>query len=868
MIKKISSEEVVEVFLRFFEGKNHTKIPGHSLLPNNDPSLLFINSGMAPLKPYFLGQEKPPAPDLCNIQRCLRTNDIEEVGDRHHLTFFEMMGSWSIGNYWKEEAITLAWELLTNGFGYPPEKLYATVYKGNPALNIPPDEASLEIWRRIGLHDDHIVPLGEDNFWGPAGEFGPCGPCTEVFFDTGDAFGQRYTPGGYFDDVNRYIEIWNAGVFMEYNKLPSGMSKLDMRSVDTGSGLERMVMALNGCESVYETDLLGPLVDFTTSNLGSISRTEKAPRLISDHIRASMMLLGDGVKPAASGPGYIPRRLIRRAIAAAYQAGYANFNFSELLDLAIANAKPWNPQIERQRSEIQNIFARERAEFESTLQAGIKRLEETYEAGNGSIDGPAGFTLFATYGLPIDTIREFARARGGKFDEEGFQEAFAEHQNLSRNPKSKQAVSAAIPKLEGMPETEFTGYANLKTTGTILGIYKDGAAVDEASKGDEIFLVLDKTTFYAEGGGQVGDRGRLTTADGACSVIDVTAPEPRLFVHKCVVETGVVREGDKADLAVDTDHRRAVQANHSATHLLHSALRKLLGEGVGQAGSLVDADRLRFDFTYGEKVPDEALAMIEETVNQAVWAGHDQVQQSMAYEDAIAAGALAFFADKYDAQVRTISFGDVSTELCGGTHVQNTADIGLFVIVSEGSVARGVRRIQAVTSEAAYRLLRDRDRTLQRISKRLNTKIDDVEDRIGALLDRAKSESGTLPASGAVNLAKDAITLPNKMRAVIASPDIPGKQFRQTAVETASEIKGVVVLAGASDGKARITVAVDSSRTHERDASKILGELLPLIEGRGGGKAALAEGAGSRTDGVASVIELANSLIRMPEKPK
>jgi alanyl-tRNA synthetase len=862
VIRSISSSEVVEIFLRFFEQRSHMRIPGHSLVPDNDPSLLFINSGMAPLKPYFLGQEGPPSPNLCNIQRCLRTNDIEEVGDRHHLTFFEMMGSWSIGNYWKEDAITLAWELLTKGFGFPPHGLYATVYRGDPELGIPADEASIEIWERVGMARDHIVPLGVDNFWGPAGDYGPCGPCTEVFFDTGDKFGERYVPGGHFDDVNRYIEIWNAGVFMEYNKLPSGLSLLEMRSVDTGSGLERILMTLNGFETVYETDVLRPLVDFTVAQLPGVSSSDKVSRLISDHIRATTMLLADDVKPAPNGPGYIPRRLIRRAIAAAYQAGNASFDFRGLLDLAISNAKSWNPHVAGRKNDIQAAFAHEQADFGSTLRAGIKRLEGTFDTSGGAIDGASAFTLFSTYGLPVDTIREFTQVRGGSFDNEGFQAAFERHQELSRHTRSGLTASASATQFDGMPATVFVGYDHLETTGIVQGIFRDEAAVESASAGEDVLVVVDRSSFYAESGGQVSDHGIIDNNSVFCVVTDVTAPRPHVFVHQCTVKSGTLRKGDKVNLKVDRNHRRRVEANHSATHLLHSALRKLLGEGVGQAGSLVDADRLRFDFTYPEKILNETLVQAEQLVNEWIWAGHPQVERSMAFDNAVAAGAMAFFADKYDATVRTITFGDISMELCGGTHVTDTADIGLFVIVSEGSIARGVRRIQAVTGEGAYRLLRERDLMVQRIAERLNTKPEDLEARIEALASRPKVEEKPNVPISIPKLLATAITLEDGVQAVIAAPKIPTRQFRQTALEIAKAITGIVVLAGESEDKAIVTVAVHASRANW-SATEILAKLLPLVEGRGGGKQTLAEGSGSRVEEIPRLLQAARGLVAM-----
>lgn len=861
MIRKISSEEVISIFLDFFKSRGHLKIEGQSLLPRNDPSLLFINSGMAPLKAYFLGQERPPAPDLCNVQRCIRTNDIEEVGDRHHLTFFEMMGSWSIGHYWKGEAIALAWKLLVEGFGYPPEKLYATVYRGDPELGIGADEESIEHWRAVGMPSDHIVPLGKDNFWGPAGEYGPCGPCTEVFFDTGDEFGPGYIPGGHFDDVNRYIEIWNAGVFMEFNKLPAGFSKLEMRSVDTGSGLERMVMALNGFESVYETDLLRPLVDFTVAQLGG-SVSSKAPRIIADHIRAATMMLADGVKPAASGAGYIPRRMIRRAIAAAYEGGNKRFDFDGLVKLAIDNAKSWNAHVPAHRDEIMSVFSREKEDFEEVLENGLSKLGDAFAAANGAIDGATAFTLFATYGMPIDTIREYLVSRGGSLDEEGFQTEFRKHQDLSRAQKDGEAAGGAAVNVDGLPDTEFVGYTHLQTSGTILAILRDNRRVSSASAGEEVLVITDKTSFYAEGGGQVSDHGILVTDEARCAVIDMSKPAPKIFAHKCVVKEGTLREGALAELIVDANRRRSVQSNHSATHLLHSALRTVLGKEVGQAGSLVDADRLRFDFTYGDRITDEQLVRIEEMVNQAIHTNYSRSERIMPFDEAVAAGALAFFKDKYGDTVRTIGFGDYSTELCGGTHVSSTGEIGLFVIVSEGSVARGVRRIQALTGQTAYEFLRGHDRVLSRIGKMLNGSPDELESRVAALIDKSKASAP--PPSKAVSaksLAAGARKLSDGTPAVIASPDIPFDQLRRAAIETAQEIGGVAVLAIAADDKARVAIAVHDSRTKELSAAAILKRILPLIDGRGGGKATLAEGAGPRVEGIADILARADSIV-------
>ncbi len=809
------------------------------------------------MKPYFLGQEKPPQPDLCNVQRCLRTNDIDEVGDRHHLTLFEMMGSWSIGHYWKPRAIELAWDLLTNGFGFPKDRLYATVYQGDAALGIPADEESIECWRGVGMPDEHIVRLGADNFWGPAGDYGPCGPCTEVFFDTGAAFGPDYTPGGYFDDVNRFIEIWNAGVFMEYNKLPTGMSKLDMRSVDTGSGLERITMTLNGFTSCYETDLLRPLMDFTLDQLGSAATREApAPRIISDHIRAAAMILADGVKPAASGPGYIPRRLIRRAIASAFQLGKADFDFTGLMNLAIDNAKTWNGHVAARRADIMTVFEKERQDFDTTLQSGLKKLADAFEGGDGVVPGAVAFNLFSTYGLPVDTLREYVVARQGTFDEAGFQVEFKKHQELSRNLQAGEVPkTVATLGLDDIAATSFLGYDSLTTSGKLVAVLRGDVRVEVASEGEEVTVISDRTSFYAESGGQVGDTGSLRTPQGTLAVEDTVKLGSGVFAHKGRVVSGSLRPGSTAEFDVDGARRAKIQANHSATHLMHAALRQILGPEVGQAGSRVDPDRLRFDFTYGQKLTDAEISQVENLVNAAIRRNYPTVIKEMSFDEAKTQGALAFFAEKYGAVVRTVRFGDYSMELCGGTHVPATGDIGLFLIASEASVSRGVRRIQAVTGAAALERVHQRNEILSKLSKIVNAPPEELEARIQTLTSHQKAKVVPAPAVAAVSLADGAKALPDGVKAIVAAPDIEPKTVRETAIDLAKKIDGIAVIMAKAGPKVKIAVAVAPSRTDRYPATEILERILPKVGGKGGsGKGTLAEGMGDWTDAVPALV--------------
>ncbi|GLQ21403.1 alanine--tRNA ligase [Algimonas porphyrae] len=859
-LRSIESDEVVEIFTRFFEANDHLKIPGHSLAPDNDPSLLFINSGMAPMKKYFLGQEQPPLPRLCNVQRCIRTNDIEEVGDRHHLTYFEMLGSWSIGDYWKKTAIALAWELLTKGFGYPEDSLYATVYAGNAELGIPGDEDSVQYWKAVGMPDDHIVRLGDDNFWGPAGEFGPCGPCTEVFYDTGDAYGERYVPGGHFDDVNRYIEIWNAGVFMQFNKLPTGMSELDMKSVDTGAGLERMLMALNGYETVYETDLLKPLVDFVVDRVDSLDASSRSTLIVADHIRSVVGIVADGIVPSNSGAGYIPRRLIRRAIAAIHQAGTTDFDFAGMVQLAMDKAGSWNPQVQDNRAKVAEIFAKEQADFESVLEAGVRKLGDEFERLNGKMDGAEAFRFFSTYGLPVDTIRDYFVSRGGAFDGSGFDTAFAEHQEKSRNAKDDGSGGRARLDLSDYPATEFVGYSRLDAKGTIVGLFRDGEPVDQLADGDAGLIILDRTSFYAEGGGQVGDQGTLTCGAVTATVTDVVSPSANVYVHKADLSGGTLSVGDAVDVQVDAHMRRLTQANHSATHLLHAALRDVLGDTVTQAGSLVDSDRLRFDFTYGEKVPDDKLMEIEQRVNAAIRANYGGAIRTMGFDEAISEGALAFFEDKYDDEVRTIAFGDASMELCGGTHVAATGEIGTFVITSEGSVARGIRRIQALTGEAAFDYLRAYMAYAQQAAGRLNVKPEALETRVVELLKSSKKTQAEAPSISVKDLVAKAGSLSDGTPAVIAKIDAGSKQLRPTSVDVAAAINGVAILIAEADGKVHVAVAVAQDRTGDWKAGDILKPLLDHVGGRGGGKPNLAQGGGPDISGLPQLMDAAHAL--------
>jgi alanyl-tRNA synthetase len=867
MERPLRSDEIRETFLGFFTERQHARIEAASVIPANDPSLLFINAGMAPLKAYFLGEALPPAPDLCNVQPCVRTVDIGDVGDRHHMTFFEMLGSWSIDHYFKERAVELAFELLTQGFGFDAADLYVTVFAGDEKLGIEPDDVSAAAWEQVGVARDHLVYLGaEDNFWS-AGDTGPCGPCTEVFYDTGPQHGPRYRPGGEFDSRGRYIEIWNAGVFMEFNRLPGGtLEPLRFTSVDTGSGLERMAMVLQGRDSAYETDLFAPIVAAVRSALAGTGAGERDVRIAADHIRASTFMLSEGVVPSNEGRGYIPRRLLRKVIAIATQAGAADFDLRDVADAVIAQLRHAYPQLAAGRDRTMDLLAREQRDFGRVVRRGLDRLGALTAGPGFEITGDEAFTLFATHGMPVDLIRDFAAERGGSVDERRFAERFAEHRELSRGAGAgpgtaadRDARAEADPDAVaafGVTTTRFVGHGQLTATGQVIGLAGPHGPAGRLAAGQSGLAVFDQTPCYAEGGGQVGDTGQIT-APGLSARVTDTRNVGGHHVHFVTVTEGVLRRGGTAELAVDAARRRSVMRNHSATHLLHAALRQVLGQQVRQAGSLVAPDRLRFDLLHPRALSEDEVEQVERLVNGEVLENEPRTTDVMPYQDAIRDGAIAFFGEKYGEDVRVVSFGDFSAELCGGTHVHRTAEVGLFRIVGEGSIGSGVRRIEAVTGEAAVQRTLERDKLLRRLAARLRVPVDQLPSRVDALAGAAAARSGQ-PAPGgltAESLAGSVRTDRSGHRYLVAADpglqpaDLPGRARR-----LASELDAVVVLLpDPQAGFLRVGVSVPGGLSGQVPATAVLDRVLAVTGGRGGGSAAFAQGGGARADDLTAV---------------
>jgi len=712
----IRANQIMDRFLRFFVERDHFLIPGASILPQNDPTLLYVNSGMAPLKNFFLGTEKPPYPKLCNVQCCIRTNDIDDIGDRHHLSLFHMLGSWSIGDYYKEKAVQLAYDLLVNHFKFEKDKLYATVFAGDTKLGLEPDDESARAWIQEGLDPSHVVYLpAEDNFWGPAGEVGPCGPCTEVFYDTGDMFAPPYQQGKpeTFDTKKRYIEIWNAGVFMQLNKQSDGsFLPLEMRSVDTGSGLERMTMTMNGHDSVYETSLLNPILEASRKFFAAASVKEAGIRMVTDHIRTAVYILSEGIVPGNTGREYIVRKLIRKCVAFALQMDRETRDFEPILSTAIQCLSDDHPHVKEKAEFIRGAFCTEVALFQGILARGNDLLQKMLpqQAGSQMLTGDMILRLVTSDGIPIEIVQLLATKQGLSVDLEGFRHAFEQHKVVSKKTLAEERKGGVTKEqlqeiLVEVGPTVFVGDDTSMISTQVHLLFAQEKRVDMLTQGQKGQLIVLQTPFYAESGGQMGDRGTFTGNAGSGKITD-THKVGSWIVHTIEIEEGQLQAGELLSLQVDAEWRAGVKRNHSATHLLHAALKKVLGDTVFQKGSLVESERLRFDYSSTQLLTEEQKRIVEGQVNRWI---QDQLPvfiRWMNFEEARQLGAMALFSEKYGDRVRVLEIGDASRELCGGTHVSNSREIESFQIVSDKSLAKGIRRIQALTGRDAVEYMR------------------------------------------------------------------------------------------------------------------------------------------------------------------
>jgi alanyl-tRNA synthetase len=868
-----STNDIRRTFLDYFRSKDHTIVPSSSLVPGNDPTLLFTNAGMVQFKDVFLGAEKRSYTRAVSSQRCVRAggkhNDLDSVGytARHH-TFFEMLGNFSFGDYFKRDAIVYAWELLTKVYGLPADKLWVTVYHtDDEAYALWADTVGVPRERIVRIGDNKGAPYASDNFWQMA-DTGPCGPCTEIFYDhgTGIAGGP---PGSADADGDRYIEIWNL-VFMQFDRSADGrLTPLPAPCVDTGMGLERLTAVLQHVHSNYEIDLFQNLIRAAAELTGSKDLAEKSLRVIADHIRACAFLIVDGVLPSNEGRGYVLRRIIRRALRHGWKLGTKGLFFHRMVAPLVREMGEAYPDLRQKQAMVEAALKAEEERFAETLDLGMSVFEEIAARSTGAIVGEDAFRLYDTFGFPLDLTADIARERGLTVDMAGFERAMEAQRERARAASQFAAsgqLSAEVVK--NLAPTRFLGYDGLEADGLrVLAIVRDNAPVAQLANGEAAIVILDRTPFYAESGGQVGDRGELANQTGHFEVQDTVKLAGTYHGHVGVWRGSALTLGDALSAAVDGRRRRAIVLNHSATHLLHAALRRVLGEHVQQKGSLVAPDRLRFDFSHFQPVSATELQTIEDLVNAEIRRNAAADVRQMAYQEALDFGAVALFGEKYGERVRVMRFGDFSTELCGGTHVARTGDIGLFKILSESGVAAGIRRVEAVTGEGALQLVAAHEATLGEIGRLLNTGAGDVVAKLKQLFERQKRLERELESlkARAAGSALDAVLARADdvygIKVVAARLDgVDAKVLRESVDQAKQRLKdSVVILAAGGDGKVALVAGVSGSALSRVKAGELLGHVAGQIGGKGGGRPDMAQGGGVDSP------ELDRALARVPE---
>jgi alanyl-tRNA synthetase len=863
---QMSSAELRAAFLDFFRGHGHTVVPSSSLVPGNDPTLLFTNAGMVQFKDVFLGKEHRNYVRASSSQRCVRAggkhNDLENVGytARHH-TFFEMLGNFSFGDYFKREAIRYAWDFVTGTLGIPAERLWVTVYEE--------DDGAAEIWlEEIGIDPGRFTRMGvKSNFWA-MGDTGPCGPCSEIFYDHGPGI-DGGPPGSPDEDGDRYVEIWNL-VFMQFDRAADGnMTPLPKPSVDTGMGLERIAAVMQGVHSNYDIDLFRHLIAEAARLTGAKDLQSSSLRVIADHIRACSFLVVDGVLPSNEGRGYVLRRIMRRAIRHGFMLGQREPFFHALVPALDQEMGEAYPELRAQRAQVERVIRQEEERFAETLAQGMALLDAEIGALSGNrIPGETVFRLYDTYGFPVDLTSDIARERGLTIDEAGF-EAAMEAQRARARAASKFGVDLrADIKVEG--QTLFTGYEAEQGSGRVAQLFRGKEPVDVLESGEYGQVVLDSTPFYAESGGQVGDRG-VITAGGARFVVTDTQKLGKGHVHIGRLEAGTLRVGEEVHADVNHALRQATRLNHTATHLLHAALRKVLGSHVTQKGSLVAPDRLRFDFAHHAPVTPDELREIERLVNAEIRANAATETRLMRYDDAVASGAMALFGEKYDDEVRVLRVGEFSTELCGGTHASRAGDIGLFRIVSEGGIAAGVRRIEAITGEAAMEFVVQTDQKLRDIAGALRATREDVEDKARQLVERSRrlekeiaQLKDRLARGQGRDLASDAVSV-GDVRLVSTSIDGADAAALRNAVDQLKNRLGTaVVVLGSADpsGRVLLIAGVTDDLTSRVKAGELVNYVARQVGGKGGGRPDLAQAGGTQPEGLDAALGSVEGWLR------
>jgi alanyl-tRNA synthetase len=881
----MTGNEVRRTFLEYFQKHHHKAVRSSSLVPQDDPTLLFTNAGMVQFKRAFLGEEKRGYVRATTSQKCVRAggkhNDLENVGytARHH-TFFEMLGNFSFGDYFKEKAIEFAWDLLTNGYGLPGEKLYASVYLD--------DDEAYDLWHKgMGLPEERVVRFGEeDNFWA-MGDTGPCGPCSELLLDRGESYGCGKPDCRVGCECDRYLEIWNL-VFMQFNRDASGnMTPLPKPSIDTGLGLERMVTLLQDVPTNYETDLLLPIInkaeELAQKKMGESPADDVAMKVIADHSRAAAFLIGDGVLPSNEGRGYVLRRIMRRAIRYGRNLGLNKPFLDVTASVVFDIMKDAYPELMDSKAFITKVIHNEETRFSETLDFGLKLLNDTLSElrakGSDQVPGSVIFKLYDTYGFPVDIVRDVVRDEKMMLDMDGFESAMTAQRERSRSVAAFSALGDAYRQLSAQAiKPEFKGYDQNTLDATILALVSEGQEVTRIQAGMELELVTQQTPFYGESGGQIGDTGTITTAnngDGfSMTVVDTVKDPTGIIIHKGTVVSGSVQKGDTVTLAVDMEKRRATAANHTATHILHHALRTVLGEHVKQAGSRVAPDRFRFDFTHFSQVTPEQLDEIELIVNKRIRDNVAVQTEEMDAEKAFKSGATALFEEKYGDRVRVVSLADFSMELCGGTHTQQTGNIGMFKIVSESSIASGVRRIEALTGETALNHLQTTTHLVQEAARMLRDQPEAVPQRIQKLQEQLKADEKEIEQLKAKLLGQSADKAVDEVITVnginllikIVDAETPAA-LRNLADRFKDQVKsGIIVLGSRSESKALILTAVTKDLTGQFHAGKMVNKLAAMVGGGGGGRSDMAQAGGSQPENLDKAMQAVADMVADMQK--
>ncbi len=879
-----SSAKLRQAFLTFFKDRGHEVVASSSLVPGNDPTLLFTNAGMVQFKDVFLGRDKRSYSRATSSQRCVRAggkhNDLENVGytARHH-TFFEMLGNFSFGDYFKEDAIKYAWEFLTEVVGLPAEKLWVTVYED--------DDEAADIWlNTIGVSADCFSRIGDkpgkkfesDNFWA-MGDTGPCGPCTEIFYDHGeDIWGGP--PGTPDEDGDRYIEIWNL-VFMQYNRTADGeMKNLPAPSVDTGMGLERLAAILQGVHNNYDIDLFQHLIKAAAKVTNTTDLENKSLRVIADHIRSCAFLCVDDVMPSNEGRGYVLRRIIRRACRHGHQLGMDKLFFYKLVQPLVEVMGEAYPELVKAQANVERVLKMEEERFAETLDHGMKILEEDIAQlqGNkqegGIISGETLFKLYDTYGFPVDLTADIARERGLEIDEQGFESCMQAQRERGRSASQFGQDYNDDVKVEC--NTVFTGYEQVKQSSKVQELFAGAEPVDELAEGHRGIVVLDETPFYGESGGQVGDTGLLTSAAGACFIVKDTQKQGKSILHIGEVQKGSIRKGDELSAEIDFESRKAISRNHSATHLMHAALRQVLGEHVSQKGSLVDAEKLRFDFSHFEPVKKEELKQIEQIVNAQIRGNSEAMANEMGLEAAKASGAMALFGEKYDDVVRVVTMGDqlenktFSTELCGGVHVNRVGDIGFFKVIAETGIASGVRRIEAVTGEAAVNWVENKDQQLDSLAQLLKSSRDEVNSKVEQLIQKLKEQEkqltqikGKMASQAGSDLSSQAEDIAGVKVLTAKLDGADSNTLRDTLDQLKNKLgSAAIVLASEDAGKVKLIAGVTKDLTAKVKAGELVNIAAAEVGGKGGGRPDMAQAGGSNPAAIPQALAAAKSWLQ------